>query len=67
MNNDESNNNHDNELFERATPSLMKSKKLFRTGFRLGGEDRPKKYLGDTTKFQGGRSLQGLWAMPGRR
>jgi hypothetical protein len=49
---------------ERAIPLIMKAKKSIH---HHTYDDRRKKYLGEATKLQGGRSLQGLWAMPGRR
>lgn len=55
------------ESLERASPLMVKTKKSFRSGFHFGNEDRRKKYLGETSGFQGGHSLQGLWALPGRR
>ena len=30
-------------------------------------QERSKKFLGESAHAQGGHSLQGLWAMPGRR
>jgi hypothetical protein len=61
IDNNENNNNNDHELVERAIPLFIKSKKSFRSGTDSGNEERWKKYLSD------GHSLQGLWAMPGRR
>jgi len=61
------NSNNDNDFLERAAPLMMKAKKSFHSAFHGGNEDRRKKYLGEGTNFQGGHSLQGLWAMPGRR
>jgi len=60
--------NNDNELLERALPLMFKSKKSFRNGYHSGDEERKKKYLGESSHYQGGgHNLQGLWAMPGRR
>ena len=53
-----------------SEPFLVPSiriKKAFTNGHRFSSEERRKKYFGDSTGFQGGHSLQGLWAMPGRR
>jgi hypothetical protein len=52
---------------ERAIPLILKAKKSIRGGIHNGYEHRRKKYLGEGNNLQGGRSLQGLWAMPGRR
>lgn len=57
----------DMDLIERDTYGSLRAKKAFRSGFHFGNEDRRKKYLGESNNFQGGHSLQGLWAMPGRR
>jgi hypothetical protein len=60
--------NNGNEFLERALPLIIKSKKSFRNGFHSGDEERKKKYLGESSPYQGGHnSFQGLWALPGRR
>ena len=58
---------NESDLLERAIPLPMRLKKAFRSGYHFGNEDRHKKYLGESASFKGGHSLQGLWAMPGRR
>ncbi len=65
--NNENNNNSDNGLVERTIPWTMKAKKAYHIGSHFGSEQRRKKYLGEPSNYQGGHSLQGLWAMPGRR
>jgi hypothetical protein len=62
--NNDKNSNNEYEFMERAIPLIMKAKKSIH---HHTYDDRRKKYLGEATKLQGGRSLQGLWAMPGRR
>ncbi|CAF1244049.1 unnamed protein product [Adineta steineri] len=64
---DNTENNNDHIFAERAIPWAMKAKKAYRAGSRFDGEERRKKYLGEPVNYQGGHSLQGLWAMPGRR
>ena len=54
-------------LAERAVPWTMKAKKAYHVGSHFGNEERRKKYLGEPVNYEGGHSLQGLWAMPGRR
>ena len=67
-NNDNKRSNNHLDLMERAViPLFMKGKKSMRSGSHHSHEDRREKFLGEATKLQGGRSLQGLWAMPGRR
>lgn len=61
IDNNESSSDHG--LADRPTFWPSKAKKAFHYGM----EERRKKYLGEPLNFQGGHSLQGLWAMPGRR
>ncbi|CAF2719415.1 unnamed protein product [Rotaria sp. Silwood2] len=63
----DNNGNNDNDVGERVGPLTMKAKKALHGGYPFGSEERRKKYLGESTNFHGGHSLQGLWAMPGRR
>ncbi|CAF3305723.1 unnamed protein product [Rotaria socialis] len=58
---------HDNDLVERSNPLTLKTKKALRSGLYFGNEERRNKYFGEAGNFHGGHSLQGLWAMPGRR
>ncbi|CAF0917552.1 unnamed protein product [Rotaria sordida] len=62
-----SNDNNDNDIADRANLLTMKAKKALHGNYPFGGEERRKKYLGESANFHGGHSLQGLWAMPGRR
>lgn len=48
-------------------PLLLKAKKLPHGVSNNLYEELRKKYLGEATNHHSGRSLQGLWAMPGRR
>ncbi|UJR09660.1 hypothetical protein I4U23_013894 [Adineta vaga] len=61
VDNNESGSDHG--LVDRSVAWPMKAKKAYHYGI----EERRKKYLGEPANFQGGHSLQGLWAMPGRR
>lgn len=63
----DNNGNNESDSVERASPWTMKAKKSLRRGYFFGNEQRRKKYLGESGGFHGGHSLQGLWAMPGRR
>jgi hypothetical protein len=64
---DNSNRYNDKDLFDRTGSTSIRVKKAFRNGYQFGNEERRKKFLGESASFQGGHSLQGLWAMPGRR
>ena len=57
----------DMDMIERDSYAPIRERKAYRSGYHFGSEDRRKKYLGESNNFQGGHSLQGLWAMPGRR
>jgi hypothetical protein len=67
-NNDNKRSNDRFEFMERAAiPLFMKARKTMRSGSHHSHEDLREKLFGEATKLQGGRSLHGLWAMPGRR
>lgn len=50
-----------------SIPSNLRLKKTLNYFYHFTPEDRRKKFLRESTNFQGGQSLQGLWLMPGRR
>lgn len=59
--------NDDLDLAERSPMMKLKIKKALRSGYFLGNDARLKKYFGESSNFRNGHSIQGLWAMPGRR
>jgi len=69
----DSNENHksniinESDLLNKFLPITFKEKKAIRHGHHYNNEERRKKFLTESTNFQGGHSLQGLWMMPGRR
>ena len=55
------------DVLDRFLPISYKINKEAQNDAHAGSVERRKKFLGDSNSLQGGHSLQGLWAMPGRR
>lgn len=69
INNDNSNSNHihESDLLDKFLPITYKPRKALRKISRLIDEERKKKFSSESANLQDTHSLQGLWAMPGRR
>ncbi|CAF4144527.1 unnamed protein product, partial [Rotaria sp. Silwood2] len=65
---DNANNNNriESDLLEQYLPVTYKPKKSYRRIYRLGTEQRKKKFLSESANSLDEHNLQGLWAMPGR-
>ena len=61
------NNVNELDLLDRFLPVIYKGKTPVHHGDYSAQEERSKKFLAESANLQGDHSLQGLWAMPGRR